>query len=202
VAKREQAVRAAHPRVGGLLLRLQDDPQSTRAWAIGAIGEEKLAQRLDALRERGVLLLHDRRIPRSRANIDHIAIGPAGVFVIDAKRYQGRPQLRVEGGILRPRIEKLLVGRRDCTKLVDAVLKQVDLVRDALAKAGHGEIALRGMLCFVDADWPLIGGEFAINDVDVLWPKKAAERILLGAALSADEVSRIHHCLAARFPSA
>ena len=36
------------------------------------------------------------------------------------------------GGLFRPRTETLVVGSRNCTKLVDGVLKQVDLVRDAL----------------------------------------------------------------------
>ncbi len=154
------------------------------------------------VRDLGGLLLHDRRIPGSRANIDHIAVGPAGVFVIDAKRYQGRPQLRVEGGILRARTEKLLVGRRDCTRLVEGVIKQVNLVRDALAAAGHDGIALTGMLCFVDADWPLFGGDFTINGVDVLWPKKAVERIANGTALTTDQIAVIHRALASAFPPA
>jgi len=34
-----------------------------------------------------VVVLHDRAIPGSRANIDHIGIGPTGVWVIDTKRY-------------------------------------------------------------------------------------------------------------------
>ncbi|MFT3872009.1 MAG: hypothetical protein QM714_05075 [Nocardioides sp.] len=55
------------------------------------------------------------------------------MWVIDAKRYKGKPELRIEGGILRPRVEKVLVGRRNCTKLVDGVLKQVDLVRNSSA---------------------------------------------------------------------
>ncbi len=202
VAKREEKIRTAHPKIGGMILRLQDEPRSTRAWAVGAIGEEKLAQRLDGLHDQGVRLLHDRRIPGSRANIDHIVVRPAGVFVIDAKRYQGRPQLRVEGSILRPRTEKLLVGRRDCTKLVAGVTKQVDLVRDALTNAGYDSVAPRGVLCFVDADWPLFGGEFTISGVDVVWPKKAAERIITGTALPPDQVSTIHRDLAAAFPSA
>jgi hypothetical protein len=41
-----------------------------------------------------------------------------GVYAIDAKMYAGRPRLRIEGGLFRPRVEKLLVGTRDCTKLV------------------------------------------------------------------------------------
>ncbi|GAA2161866.1 hypothetical protein GCM10009845_12560 [Pedococcus bigeumensis] len=45
--------------------------------------------------------------PGSRANIDHLAVTAGGVHVIDAKKYRGRPQLKIEGGILRPRVERL-----------------------------------------------------------------------------------------------
>ena len=38
---------------------------------------------------RSIAVLHDRRIPGSKANIDHIAITAAGIWVIDAKRYKG-----------------------------------------------------------------------------------------------------------------
>lgn len=134
VAKRQERVRSAHPKLGGLILALSDEPQSTQAWQRGAVGEEKLGRSLDKLKERGALLLHDRRIPGSRANIDHLVIGSPGVFVVDAKRYKGRPQLRVEGGILRPRVETLMVGRRDCSKLIAGIRKQVDLVKAALAR--------------------------------------------------------------------
>jgi len=36
---------------------------------------------------RRLWILHDRRIPGSRANIDHIVVAPSGVWIIDAKRY-------------------------------------------------------------------------------------------------------------------
>jgi hypothetical protein len=38
-------------------------------------------------------VLHDLAIPGTQANIDHLVIGPAGVLVIDSKRYRGRLQL-------------------------------------------------------------------------------------------------------------
>jgi hypothetical protein len=78
----------------------------------------------------GIVTLHDRRSPGSKANIDHIATTRRGIWVIDAKRYAGRPELKIECGILRQRFENLIVGRRDCTKLLDGVLKQVGHVRD------------------------------------------------------------------------
>lgn len=201
-AKREKHMREKHPRIGGCLLALSDDPQSTRAWQTGAAGEERLAARLDSLVASGVLLLHDRRIPRSSANIDHIAVAPTGVWVIDAKRYRGRPHLRVEGGVLRPRVEKLLVGSRDCSKLLTGVQKQVAAVRDALERGGFEHAPVNGMLCFVEADWPLIGGAFRIDGIEVLWPKKAVERISPPGPIPADRIIAIQRQLATAFPNA
>lgn len=146
-------------------------------------------------------VLHDRRIPRTRSNIDHIAVAPSGVYVIDAKRYKGRPDLRIRGGILRARTTTLTVGGRDCTKLLDGMHRQVDLVRGALAQS-HPDVRVRGMLCFVDADWPLIGGAFSIDHVDVLWPKKAAQVLNGDGPLTGEQVSAIHQLIATAFPVA
>lgn len=82
----------------------------------------RLGDRLNELGSDRIRVLHDRRIPGTRANIDHLAVTPTGVYVIDAKKYAGQPHLKIEGGFLRPRVEKLLVGTRDCTKVVDGVL--------------------------------------------------------------------------------
>ena len=117
-AKGEDRIRTKHPTLAGLILALSDDPQSTKAWDVGALGEERLGSRLNEFGSESLRLLHDRRIPGTKANIDHLAVTPTGVYVIDAKKYKGRPQLKVEGGLLRPRVEKLLVGSRDCTKVV------------------------------------------------------------------------------------
>ena len=141
----EERLRQKWGRLGGIAVALSDEKQSTKAWATGAVGEERLGARLDSLVSELIAVLHDRRIPGSKANIDHIAITAAGIWVIDAKKYKGRPELRIEGGILRPKVEKVLVGRRDCTKLVDGVLKQVDLVRALVV-----EVPVTGALCFVE----------------------------------------------------
>jgi Nuclease-related domain len=84
VQRREAQVRAAHPKLGGLLLALFDEPASTRVWAQGARGERAVAAKLDDLASEYVIALHDRVMlrpdgRRSRANIDHIAIAASGV---------------------------------------------------------------------------------------------------------------------------
>lgn len=171
---REQRIREKHPKLGGLILALSDEPQSTRSWEGGAIGEEKLAARLEQLAA-PARALHDRRIPGTRANIDHVVVAPSGVWVIDAKRYKDkRPVLHVEGGIIRPRVESLRIGGRDGTKLITGVRKQVALVTAAL---DDPTIPVHGVLCFLDADWPMIGGSFAVDGVHVLWPRLLIKRI-------------------------
>jgi hypothetical protein len=93
LARREAKTRERHPRLGNLLLRVQSAPASETAWDTGAAGEEALAAHL-AKTCPNVIVLHDRRMPRSRANIDHLAVAPSGVFVIDAKRYTGKIEIR------------------------------------------------------------------------------------------------------------
>ena len=200
--RREKRIRENHPRLGGILLALSDEPQRITAWQKGAHGETILGRRLDTLTQQGVQVLHDRRIPGTKANIDHIAVGPRGVFVIDAKRYTGAPSLRTSGGLFEPRRERLMVGTRDCTHLVGGVHRQVSLVENALGAAGFTDIPVFGMLCFVEADWPLLGGDFLIDNVEVLWPKRAAKRITAPGSFDADTAARVARALEAHFPRA
>lgn len=173
--KREDRIRGKHPKLGGLILALSDDPQTTNAWASGAKGEAMLGARLDRHVSESIAVLHDRRIPGTKANIDHIVVTKGCVFVVDAKRYVNkRPELKVEGGILRSRVEKLLVGGRDRTKLVDGVLGQVEMVRAVLEDE---EIPVRGVLCFVEGDWPMIGGTFTTRGVAVVWPRQLSKML-------------------------
>ena len=144
--------------------------------------------------------MHDRRIPRSRANIDHLAVTANGIYVIDAKNYRGRPHLTVEGGLLRPRTEKPLVGTRHCSSLVDGVLKQVEVVRAQLADAD--EVPIHGVLCFVEAEWPLLGGSFTTRGVQVLWPKKLYRQLEGAGELSPGVIDGLHRRLARALPPA
>ena len=58
-----------------------------------------------------VIALHDRRVPKGRANIDHIVIGAAGVYVVDAKHYKNaKISIRRSGGFLSPARTQLMVS--------------------------------------------------------------------------------------------
>ena len=73
--------------------------RSAQMWERGADGEAATAAALDGLKAHGWTTFHDVRWPgRQRANIDHIAVGPGGVFVIDSKNWSG--DVRVVGEVL------------------------------------------------------------------------------------------------------
>jgi hypothetical protein len=89
--------------VGGLAavlagwgLRFRPSPDAV-AWRRGAAGERRTARLLGCLERLGWAVLHDLAVPGSAANIDHLAIGPGGVFVIDSKQYRGRLQVDPSG---------------------------------------------------------------------------------------------------------
>jgi Nuclease-related domain len=69
----------------------RDDPAR---WLRGAAGERATAALLARLPRRRWTVLHDRAVPGSRANVDHVVIGPSGVWVVDSKTCRGRLRVR------------------------------------------------------------------------------------------------------------
>lgn len=130
--QRHQAkVRTAHPKLGKLILALSEDPSHVRAWQRGAVGEEEFGRRLDAIASTTLKVLHDRKVPRSSANIDHLAITTTGVWVLDGKRYKGKVQTRGHGLFSRGPADLYVAGRNQA-KLVEAVKGRVETVRGLL----------------------------------------------------------------------
>ena len=150
-----------------------------------------------------IRVLHDRRIPNSRANLDHLVVCPTGVLVVDAKRYAGRrPTRKVEGGFFVPRRERLLVGGRDSSSLVEGLKRQIAVVSGAVTGDALEPVRVRGFLCFVDADWPIFGGDFTIDGVEVLWAKRLLGIAAAAGPLTDADVDRVARRLAAVFASA
>ncbi|WP_408665822.1 nuclease-related domain-containing protein [Jatrophihabitans sp.] len=200
-AKREERVRSAHPRLGGLILALSDDPQSTTAWKSGAVGERKLGAKLTSLGDT-VIALHDRQVPKSRANLDHLVVGPAGVYVIDAKRYKNaKIAVRRSGGFLTPTRTQLMVSGRDKTKLVDAMTWQVAAVRAALAASPEfADAPITAALCFIDAEFPFFG-TIEIGDVRVRGLGGTAKLVSAAGPFDAATRDRLARRLASELPA-
>jgi hypothetical protein len=165
----------------------QAGSRDARNWRAGAVGESIVGR---MLADAAVRTVHDRRIPGSDANIDHIAIAPSGVYVIDAKNYGGRPRVDTyAGGDATPR--RLFVGRDDHTHLVHSVRRQVRVVEAAL---DDPSVPVRGILCFVGAEWEVING-YLLHGVGVTSPEGVAALLATAGPLAAGRVDAVHRRL-------
>jgi Nuclease-related domain len=178
-AKWREDIKQQRPILGRIVAATTPRPQigpesqSTTAWKVGAEGERRVAEIVDQIA--GAEALHDRLMPGSRAaNVDHIAVTPSGVYVIDAKKYTGRLEERNVGGVFRPDL-RLYVNGRDRTKLAAGVTSQVEAVRDLLASVpGFANVHVGGVLCFIGCDWAKLR-TFTINGVTAIWPRGLSE---------------------------
>jgi hypothetical protein len=163
--RREDAVLRQHPHTGRIRLALSGESQSISAWEQGARGERHVGGLLDGLRPRGILTLHDRKIPGSSANIDHIVVAPSGVWVVDAKNYTGRVERRgrFSGDV------RLYVNGKNRTRLAAAMNRQVEVVRRAV---GAHNVPVHAVLCFAGGEWGLFAKPFVVGDAWVMWPKR------------------------------
>lgn len=87
-AARERAIaeREAQGLVRHVLARLLDAKTEERSWRIGADGEEFVAAQIATAGE-GWRALHAVRVGDRGSDIDHVVIGPGGVFTVNAKNH-------------------------------------------------------------------------------------------------------------------
>lgn len=145
--------------------------------------------RLLALQEHGVVTLHDRSVPGSRTTIDHIAVGPAGVFVIDvatSSRTAGS-----SGGREAPRCGQELrcVGIPHRTETVAAVRAGVALVHGVLDPAGRSPVTVRGILVASGiSSRPLRDRPQGPGDVRICTPPMLVRAVGSRGPLTSDDV--------------
>ena len=165
-ASREAARIRARARRGvwrRVLAWLGWNPSARRAdavaarWDLGAAAETTTAGLLEALRRQGWHVRHDRALPGSRANLDHVLISPCGtaVVVLDTKRWHAqKPTWLVRG--------RVSCGTDDRHGQVEAVARYASRVQTALGMPGvavwpllvvHGSPVAGGELRASAAGW-------------------------------------------------
>jgi hypothetical protein len=183
-------------RLAPIVAFLAGPKRATEAWARGAEGEERIGTFLGGFVGDDGVVLHDRRVSRSRTNLDHLAIVASGVWVIDAKHYRGRLERRTLGGWFVSR-EALFVARRDQSKLVEAARRQRDRVATHLPPG----VPVRVALCFTGVELGLFARPFVLDGVLVTWPTSLAKALVEPGPLDAATRHEVAVMLAADFPS-
>jgi hypothetical protein len=108
--------------------------QSTEAWGKGAQGERMTADVLARLPD-GYVTVHDLPMPGSRANIDHLVLGPTGVFTVESKHYSA--PVVING-------KQVRVGGRSGRPLVEQATRQAAAVTRALGVAAVPIVVVHG----------------------------------------------------------
>jgi hypothetical protein len=87
----------------------------------GAVGEEQVGALLDALAAGRWSVIHDASF--GRGNVDHIVIGPGGVFTVETKSHPGPVHVRsIHGAVLRQAQEERETVERLAGVPVEALL--------------------------------------------------------------------------------
>ncbi len=194
---REKRVLEKHPHIGPAVLKFRTAPQHELAFEQGREGEEAVAKTLEARTAgRPVNFLYDRRMPGGRGNIDILAIAPTGVYVIDAKHWSGKVRVTSSSSGAR----KLMINRRNQTKLIDGLDRQVIAVRAAMAEI-EPEIPIYGVLCFTKAGLPMLG-TLSLRSHALLYRRALAKRLNAGGPRNRDHIDMVARALGIAFPRA
>ncbi|MBG0819122.1 nuclease-related domain-containing protein [Planomonospora sp. ID82291] len=160
--------------------------EAVRTWRRGALGERRTARRLQLLASLGYAVLHDRALPRGRANVDHLVIGPAGVFLIDSKQWR------------RPRTG----GRRERTVTPDdarSLLYETQIVARTLSTAYGARVDVTPVLAIHGAHVPRRG--LSVSGAYVLRPSLLSTWVLQqGQRLDSRAVARLQELAGRAFP--
>jgi hypothetical protein len=75
------------------VVAVRDDPPAwIENYLIGSFGEQRTARAVEPLLGRGWVVLHD--LDRFVSNLDHVIVGPGGVFILDTKNNTGTAEAR------------------------------------------------------------------------------------------------------------
>jgi Nuclease-related domain len=170
---------------------------SIPAWRRSSAAERRTEAQLKKLERSGYKTLHARAIPGSEAQIDHLVVGPTGVYAVDSEKWDKRLPVRVQSH------RKLFHGPFTQKPRLDEARWEAAQASDLISKALGREIIVVPSLAIYGPPipWRILN----IRDVDVFsgglvrkWITKR-ER-----SLTTSEIEAIHRAaervLPARYP--
>ncbi|BDH03496.1 hypothetical protein HEK131_07230 [Streptomyces seoulensis] len=151
------------------------------SWASGLRGEQLTARRLRRLRSHGWLTLHAVQWATG-TDIDHIAIGPAGVFAINSKRHPGKTLWYGD---------RAITVNGAPTRHIAASQSEARRVSRALSTPCGFEVSVRPVISVVDAAKLTVK---SANPPVLVLEVEHLDRVLSGLTptLSTDQVAHIY----------
>lgn len=117
---------------------------SIPAWRRPSVAERKTEAQLKKLERGGYRTLHARAIPNSDAQIDHLVVGPTGIYAVDSEKWDKRLPVRVQTHRKlfhgpfnqKPRLDEARWEASQASELISQVLGREIVVVPSLAIYG------------------------------------------------------------------
>ncbi|GIH27426.1 hypothetical protein Aph01nite_57360 [Acrocarpospora phusangensis] len=132
---------------------------SVPAWRRPSVAERRTESQLKKLERGGYKTLHARAIPNSDAQIDHLVVGPTGVYAVDSEKWDRRLPVRVQSH------RKLFHGPFNQKPRLDEARWEANQASDLITQALGREVTVVPSLAIYGPaiPWRILN----IRDVDV-----------------------------------
>lgn len=151
----------------------------TAVWRGKRRGEQitgKLLRR--ALRKRGYSVLDGRAI-RGQASIDHLVIGPGGVWIVDNESWSPDTEIAMYGG-------RLFFGEKYGTKVAKPLVDTASAFAELLTRETRVPVTITPLLAVHCGQLPR-GGILTAEGLTLLKPRKAAKVIIAASERVLDD---------------
>jgi hypothetical protein len=167
---------------------------SVPAWRRSSVAERRTEAQLRKLERSGYRTLHARAIPGSEAQIDHLVVGPTGVYAVDSEKWDRRLPVRVQMG------KKLFHGPFDMKPRLTEAKWEASQASELISESFGREIAVVPSLAIYGppVPWKIM----TIRGVDVYQGDRARKWITKRErALTSTEIDRIYDIAAQALPA-
>ncbi|GGS99819.1 hypothetical protein GCM10010176_049840 [Nonomuraea spiralis] len=164
------------------------------AWRRASVAERRTEGQLRRLERSGYRTLHARAIPGSEAQIDHLVVGPTGVYAVDSEKWDKRLPVRVQMG------KKLFHGPFDMKPRLTEAKWEASQASELISKAYGREVVVVPSLAIYGppVPWKIM----TIRDVDVYQGDRARKWITKRErALTPAEIDRLYDIAAQVLPA-
>jgi hypothetical protein len=164
------------------------------AWRRSSVAERRTEAQLKRLERNGYRTLHARAIPGTEAQIDHLVIGPTGVYAVDSEKWDKRLPVRVQMG------KKLFHGPFDMKPRLSEAMMEATKASELISQSYGREITVTPSLAIYGppVPWKIM----TIRGVHVYEGGRARRWITKREqALTAAEIDRLHEIAAEVLPA-
>ncbi|WP_327590067.1 NERD domain-containing protein [Nonomuraea sp. NBC_00507] len=167
---------------------------SVPAWRRASVAERRTEAQLRKLERLGYRTLHARAIPNSEAQIDHLVVGPTGVYAVDSEKWDKRLPVRVQMG------KKLFHGPFDQKARLNEAKWEASQAGELISRSFGREVSVVPSLAIYGpaVPWKIM----TIRGVDVYQGDRARKWITKRErALTTMEIDRIYDIAARELPA-